>query len=120
MSTSPPAARHIEQWLRFAHELADAAHALLAPAAAVRPAVQVKADRSFVTALDAQIETRLREMIANMSSCRRCRASRCSRSTRRKPPPSAASSSNAGRRWRRRRGTEPACEAASCGLSFNA
>ena len=56
-------AKHLDEWLRFAHELADAAHALLAPAAALRPEVQVKADRSFVTALDAQIEARLRELI---------------------------------------------------------
>lgn len=59
-----PPDRHLDQWLRFAHELADAAHALLAPAAALRPEVKVKADRSFVTALDAQIEARLRELIA--------------------------------------------------------
>lgn len=55
--------RALDDWLTFAHELADAAHALLAPAAALRPAVEVKADRSFVTALDAQIEVRLRELI---------------------------------------------------------
>lgn len=62
-----PGEPQLDAWLRFAHELADAAHALLAPAAAVMtfgPEVQVKADRSFVTALDAQIEARLREMIA--------------------------------------------------------
>lgn len=57
------APNQLDAWLRFAHELADAAHALLAPAAELRPEVQVKADRSFVTALDAQIEARLREMI---------------------------------------------------------
>jgi histidinol phosphatase-like enzyme (inositol monophosphatase family) len=54
----------LDEWLRFAHELADAARALLAPAAAMRPEVEVKADRSFVTALDQQIEARLRVMIA--------------------------------------------------------
>ena len=53
----------LDEWLAFARQLADAAHALLAPAAALRPEVEVKADRSFVTALDAQIETRLRELI---------------------------------------------------------
>lgn len=63
MAPRLPADRHLDAWLAFAHELADAAHALLAPAAALRPEVQVKADRSFVTALDAQIEARLREMI---------------------------------------------------------
>lgn len=56
--------RALDAWLAFAHELADAAHELLAPAAALRPSAQVKADRSFVTALDAQIESRLRELIA--------------------------------------------------------
>ncbi|MFO1267729.1 MAG: inositol monophosphatase family protein [Rubrivivax sp.] len=58
-----PTDQQLDEWLRFAHELADAAHALLAPAAAMRPDVQVKADRSFVTALDAGIEARLRELI---------------------------------------------------------
>ncbi|MBL8325887.1 MAG: inositol monophosphatase [Rubrivivax sp.] len=58
-----PDDRQLDEWLGFAHGLADAAHALLAPAAALRPEVQVKADRSFVTALDAQIEQRLRELI---------------------------------------------------------
>jgi hypothetical protein len=33
------------------------------PAAAMRPEVEVKADRSFVTELDARIEARLRELI---------------------------------------------------------
>lgn len=61
---TPPRDQELDAWLGFAHELADAAHALLAPAAALRPEVEVKADRSFVTALDAQIEARLREMIA--------------------------------------------------------
>lgn len=58
-----PTDARLDEWLRFAHELADAAHALLAPAAAQRPEAQVKADRSFVTALDARIEARLRELI---------------------------------------------------------
>ena len=53
----------LNEWLAFAGQLADAAHELLAPAAALRPEVQVMADRSFVTALDAQIELRLRELI---------------------------------------------------------
>lgn len=65
MSTTPTLPHSaLDGWLAFAHELADAAHALLAPAAALRPAVEIKADRSFVTALDAQIEVRLREMIS--------------------------------------------------------
>ena len=54
----------LNEWLAFAEHLADAAHSLLAPAAAFRPDVKVKPDRSFVTALDAQIELRLRELIA--------------------------------------------------------
>ena len=54
----------LDEWLAFARQLADAAHDMLAPAAALRPQVAVKADRSFVTALDAQIETRLRELIS--------------------------------------------------------
>lgn len=58
-----PSERDLDEWLAFAHQLADAAHDLLAPAAALRPEVEVKSDRSFVTALDAQIETRLRELI---------------------------------------------------------
>lgn len=59
-----PAEAHLDEWLRFAHGLADAAHALLAPATSLRPEVQVKADRSFVTALDARIEAELRARIA--------------------------------------------------------
>jgi hypothetical protein len=51
--------RLLDQWLSFAHELADAAHELLAPAAALRPQVQVKADRSFVTALTIAPQPRL-------------------------------------------------------------
>lgn len=60
-----PSEKLLDDWLRFAHTLADAAHALLAPAASLRPEVQVKADRSFVTSLDGQIEARLREMIGS-------------------------------------------------------
>lgn len=63
MPVITPSQRALVEWLAFARQLADAAHELLAPAAALRPEVQVKADRSFVTALDAQIETRLRELI---------------------------------------------------------
>lgn len=64
MTAALPTAKQLDTWLAFAHELADAAHELLAPAAALRPEVEVKADRSFVTALDAQIEARLRGLIA--------------------------------------------------------
>jgi histidinol phosphatase-like enzyme (inositol monophosphatase family) len=58
-----PYDKFIDEWLHFAHTLADAAHALLAPAASQRPAASLKADGSFVTSLDEQIEARLREMI---------------------------------------------------------
>ncbi len=63
MADITPSQRALGEWLAFARQLADTAHELLAPAAALRPEVEVKADRSFVTALDAQIETRLRELI---------------------------------------------------------
>jgi inositol-phosphate phosphatase/L-galactose 1-phosphate phosphatase/histidinol-phosphatase len=59
----PPSAAALDEWLGFARQLADTAHALLKPAAAMRPEVEVKADRSFVTELDARIEARLRELI---------------------------------------------------------
>ena len=58
-----PTGKAMDEWLAFARLLSDTAHAMLKPAALLRPEVQVKADRSFVTALDAQIETRLRELI---------------------------------------------------------
>lgn len=57
------AASSLDEWLAFARTLAGEARALLGPAAALRPDVEVKADKSFVTALDAQIEHRLRELI---------------------------------------------------------
>jgi inositol-phosphate phosphatase / L-galactose 1-phosphate phosphatase / histidinol-phosphatase len=53
----------LDAYLGFALELADAAHAMLAPAGRLRPEAQVKADRTFVTALDSEIEQRLRVMI---------------------------------------------------------
>lgn len=53
----------LDEWLAFANLLADAARAILGPAARQRPDVEVKADRSFVTALDARIEAELRERI---------------------------------------------------------
>ncbi len=61
---SNPSPKALEEWLLFARKLADTAHAMLAPAAALRPQVEVKADRSFVTALDTQIEIRLRALIS--------------------------------------------------------
>ena len=50
--------RALDEWLTFAVELADTAHARLAPAGRVRPDAIVKPDRSFVTAVDAEIELR--------------------------------------------------------------
>ena len=58
-----PTVRQLDEWLHFAHTLADAAHALLAPAASPRFDVRAKADGSPVTSLDEQIEARLRELI---------------------------------------------------------
>lgn len=58
-----PAGRAPDEWLRFAHTLADAAHALLAPEASARFEVRAKSVGGPVTSLDAQIEARLREMI---------------------------------------------------------
>jgi inositol-phosphate phosphatase/L-galactose 1-phosphate phosphatase/histidinol-phosphatase len=52
-------------WLGFALRLAAESGTLLREAAAVRPDVEVKPDRSFVTALDARIERRMREMLAD-------------------------------------------------------
>ena len=62
-ATGAPGDKRLDEWLQFAHTLADAAHALLAPAASHRPETRMKADRSFVTSLDEQIEARLRELI---------------------------------------------------------
>lgn len=55
----------LEPFAAFAMALADEARAMLANAAAARPEVEVKPDRSFVTDLDRAIELRLREMIAD-------------------------------------------------------
>ncbi|MGO4404805.1 inositol monophosphatase family protein [Bosea sp. RAF48] len=53
------------EWLAFALRMAAESGAILREAAAVRPDVEVKPDKSFVTALDARIERRLREMLAD-------------------------------------------------------
>jgi fructose-1,6-bisphosphatase/inositol monophosphatase family enzyme len=55
----------LDDFVAFATELADAAHAMLAPAGRWHPEMTVKADRSFVTAFDIEIERRLRAMIAD-------------------------------------------------------
>ena len=62
-SATPPSDKLLDEWLHFAHTLADVAHSLLAPTASLRPEVRFKADRSLVTSLDEEIEARLREMI---------------------------------------------------------
>ena len=54
----------MDEWVGFAMSLADAAHAMLAPAGRIRPDAKVKPDRSFVTRFDIEIEERLRAMIA--------------------------------------------------------
>lgn len=63
MISTPISGGALDEWLAFAMELADAAHAILAPAGRVRTDATVKPDKSFVTALDSEIEKRMREMI---------------------------------------------------------
>ncbi|MFO1328748.1 MAG: inositol monophosphatase family protein [Rubrivivax sp.] len=63
MGPAPPAAA-LEAWRGFAEDLADEARALFAPHLAALPGVELKPDRSLVTALDRAIEERLRERIA--------------------------------------------------------
>lgn len=53
------------QWIAFAEQMAAESGAILRRAASARPDVEMKPDRSFVTALDASIERQLREMIAD-------------------------------------------------------
>jgi inositol-phosphate phosphatase / L-galactose 1-phosphate phosphatase / histidinol-phosphatase len=55
--------RALDEFVGFALQLADASHAMLAPAGRVRPDTTVKPDRSFVTSFDLEIERRLRAMI---------------------------------------------------------
>lgn len=52
-------------WLDLAIRLAGESGAILRDAATVRPDVEVKPDRSFVTALDARIERVMREILAD-------------------------------------------------------
>ena len=63
MTASPVSDAALDEWLAFADQLADAAHAMLTAASGVRPDAVVKPDRSFVTAFDGEIEQRLRGMI---------------------------------------------------------
>jgi len=59
------AGNDVSGWLDVADRLAAESGAILRQAAASRPDVEVKPDRSFVTALDARIEHRLRELLAD-------------------------------------------------------
>ncbi len=61
MSTLPNP--HLDVFAAFAQHLADEARTLFAPAISLAPSVEVKSDRSLVTALDRAIEVRLRELI---------------------------------------------------------
>jgi len=56
--------RAIDEFLAFGQELADIAHAMLAPAGRLRPDATLKPDRSFVTSFDLEIERRLRSRIS--------------------------------------------------------
>lgn len=60
MKPSPPVAL---EWRAFALALADEARAMFTPHLHTAPSSEVKADRSFVTALDRAIEERLRQRI---------------------------------------------------------
>lgn len=64
MNSQPdiPAA-DLDAWTAFGESLADEARTLFAPHIGLAPTVEVKADRSLVTALDSAIEVRLRERI---------------------------------------------------------
>lgn len=53
-----------EEFVAFAHGLADEAGRILLPACASRPGIEIKPDRSYVTAIDKQIEANLRNLIA--------------------------------------------------------
>ena len=53
----------VDELTRFAEELANQSGAMLRAAIQTAPAVELKSDRSYVTATDKAIETRLREMI---------------------------------------------------------
>ena len=60
---SAPVADDLDAWTPFAESLADQARQLFAPHIGLAPAVEVKADRSLVTALDRALEFGLRERI---------------------------------------------------------
>ena len=59
----PLSASILDDYTAFAVQLADVAHGMLAPAGRLRPDAVMKPDRSFVTALDGEIEQRLRGLI---------------------------------------------------------
>lgn len=58
-----PANLPLDAFAAFAQRLADEARILFAPAISQAPSVEVKSDRSLVTALDRAIEVRLRDLI---------------------------------------------------------
>ena len=58
-----PSTSDCETWSAFAQCLADKARLMFAPNIGLAPEIEVKADRSLVTALDRAIEVALREMI---------------------------------------------------------
>ena len=60
---SEPNDAQLTAWAAFAERLADEARAMFTPHIGGAPGVEVKADRSLVTALDRAIEVRLRELI---------------------------------------------------------
>ncbi|MBL8699603.1 MAG: inositol monophosphatase family protein [Alphaproteobacteria bacterium] len=54
-----------QEFIEFAHRLADEAGKILLPASASRPGIELKPDRSYVTAIDKKIEAHLRTLIAD-------------------------------------------------------
>ena len=61
--TPPISAATLDALIAFAERLADESRLLFAPNIGLAPRVEVKADRSLVTALDKAIEERLRNLI---------------------------------------------------------
>lgn len=53
------------EWLAFGLQLVEESGPILRCASGVRPSVEVKPDRSFVTDLDSRVERRLRELIVD-------------------------------------------------------
>ena len=55
----------LSEWVEFGLALAEESGTILKAKTAARPSAELKLDKSFVTALDARIERRFREMIAD-------------------------------------------------------